>query len=613
MLKHYLTIALLVIAGIGLTACGGSDPVRGAGDGSCSTQGHERGADGKCGPPTTSENEEEESEEEETAKTPVEILGEGQTAVADAEAAAAKLKAALSTVNAGVVVPAEYEKILAARTMIVALQAAAGDNAVVQTALTGHLTTIDGLINEHRAAYNGSTLADPAADHSKDRLAQDKVPAVLTKDLNDRIKAALKTSGAVMHADDSIDQDGDSTTAAVDPDGSGSNDKPGVTHDRNPSNVFDTGRGSLWTGNVAYDALPSTITKNAALFGRKGMTWDEFLGTPVPRQVDNLPSNTLADDDSTQLVWTVPFVKSAIVLPSGTNPVPQAVRTVSGNQRLVAKYSIRGVEGAIYCQAGPCGSQHPDADGDGTSTPEEMKTLVLTGSLFFVPTSPGDQPTGPSGDFKLRKTYLDPDEDGVWTPEILYAQYGYWITADDGLRTFAVPYTEGPPIADGDLDLSSRQSGGRRASNYDGDKASYAGEALGLYVWGDEAGEFEAQVDLEAKFGTSPTIGGHIKDFKNSTTGNTVGNAWSVTLGSTSIDPDGTVTGGTTTTSSGGFGEGEHPGRWQGQMYGKNADDNEGGQLTTATADRPEGITGQFNAKFHGGDDYAAGAFGAER
>ena len=130
--------------------------------------------------------------------------------------------------------------------------------------------------------------------------------------------------------------------------------------------------------------------------------------------------------------------------------------------------------------------------------------------------------------------------------------------------------------------------------------ATYSGTALGRSVHKTtdangmvtdiESGNFEADVMLEATFGSTPMLGGTIDNFRAAQGSNpgAVDSSWEVTLmGTTASSSGGTVTAGVAEASG-------QSGTWSATSYGD-------------TDMRPAGIYGGFNAHFS--DGHVAGSY----
>ena len=363
---------------------------------------------------------------------------------------------------------------------------------------------------------------------------------------------------------------------------------------------------SSWVLDLA-DLTPQeradhVLLHNAAEEGRNGMTAAQVLGVAaVKRRIDRgTEGGGRSDAAGTQEVDAYPFSRSVVPL-GGETSAP----TSATDFEFPYDHPKLGA-GDLYCQGTGCAAVVAGAN------------VNLSGTgWFFVP----DPPPSPSGLGAV--TYVDPDGDGKYEMERGISHFGYWLTGTTGtphcakdatncvVRTFA-SHDRGK-VAAGALDLAERK-GGHVA--FDRNRATYTGKALGLYAWkksgGNEAGEFTADVALTATFaGDGSEIGGTVRNFRNTGTEREVGNAWSVTLANETISATGAIgtpnDPGTTTTSSGGLGEGVHLGSWLGQMYGAEQDEM---AIDPEGDNRPEGVVGQFDANFR--DGYAAGAFGAE-
>jgi len=172
------------------------------------------------------------------------------------------------------------------------------------------------------------------------------------------------------------------------------------------------------------------------------------------------------------------------------------------------------------------------------------------------------------------------------------AVYGYWLTETDMVALHAET-------------LSTAAAPVWAVVGEDGpDEATYKGEAAGYSYRetgeGDDlkkaSGEFTANVELEATFGTSPALEGSISGFKGVGGTEHVNTSWYVTL-----EEDASISG---LTAGGDVTDGEKPGMedatsgsWNAHAYGE-ADKN------------PAGLVGAFSAGFDDGN--AAGVYHAE-
>ena len=217
----------------------------------------------------------------------------------------------------------------------------------------------------------------------------------------------------------------------------------------------------------------------------------------------------------------------------------------------------KGIDGTVFCGSTDCKT---DADGN------------LTGSWYFTPED-GDE------------LYVS-DEDGSYMVAMMYARYGYWLTYSDGDASAVHTYAA---VGHDDTNKDNLNLAGEGDPVADV-TAEYNGSAVGISETDGRSGEFTATVNLTAKFGESPMLGGSISGFE----GDAVGN-WNVMLADTELSTAAAATG----VTYGGTGAGA----WTAQGYGPAQEvvDNEN------VDSRPTGFFGRFNANFSDGS--AAGAY----
>jgi hypothetical protein len=242
-----------------------------------------------------------------------------------------------------------------------------------------------------------------------------------------------------------------------------------------------------------------------------------------------------------------------------------------------------GAEGMYKCGAETC-TITLDTDGNPTNV----------NNLTFVPASGAEIPA--------------PDTD--------YLQFGYWVQTTMG--------ADGPSHALATFAGGSMEFTVSAVASLVGE-ADYSGPATGMYVVkGDvhndgmgpvptASGQFTADAELTATFGTSETIGtvfhntvrGSVTDFTDQNGDLIPG--WTLALQSASIanlPSDGLFNGMTSA------GDDLPLGGWRGQFFGPTTDDD----LTTTDVDEtetgyPNAVVGEFNGHFANG--HALGAFGA--
>jgi hypothetical protein len=211
-----------------------------------------------------------------------------------------------------------------------------------------------------------------------------------------------------------------------------------------------------------------------------------------------------------------------------------------------------------------------------------------------------------------------------------YLSFGYWVrttttTDDEGesTRDYAVV-----TYASGGMQYTATQ-----IQNLSGE-ATYTGSATGLYVQktdvhGDgmglvptSTGQFGADVELMATFGTPATVGttyhnsirGTVENFTDSDGGDL---GWTLNLMNAAITDGQNMYDGATCMAMMCGGDEEPPaGGWEGQFFGSSDSDPEMDGMQDAEADTyPTSTAGRFNGHFDGSDDgpvgHVIGAFGA--
>ena len=458
--------------------------------------------------------------------------------------------------------------------------------------LKGSLTTVQGYINTNiRRAYEGATVATGASfEDVRDNAAaiasaiasagSATILAIFEATGNDSPAATPANPNRIRLGSGGVDPGFEATAITHSPSRTGA---PGYTNWLNMSTANTTDLSTLQNKDD-----PNAI-HGMHEYGRNGMTAAQILpGQAVKRRIDT-GTTTNGEDVGTTEVTAVPFSRSVIA--------GDAIN-VNASSDFKMVFTWKGIEGHLYCQGTGCGV---------TQVGGNVNLAGGSEKWFFV------------ADGKATDTYVDLDGDGNYVPEKGIGKFGYWLTngSNPVLSTFA--YHD---IANVDIDLEIRIGEGEgRAENYDGNKATYTGDALGLYVWkkgsgNREAGEFMADASLTATFADANSrITGTLSNFRNSSSKRTVGNAWSVTLSSRPIGSAGVISGGQTSTSSGGVSQGTHAGVWIGQMYTAEGDSMGDDPQPGGADKRPEGVVGQFDAIFgpNGDDGYAVGAFGAEK
>ena len=546
------------------------------------------GGGSSSAPPTGPvENTEPNSPDTNTPQTP-QPVNAAYSALADATAALADLG---DTDNIETIYKAE-EDLMAEISRLEGLSSPSVVETNALALLKGSLTTVQGYINTNiRRAYEGATVATGASfEDVRDNAAA--------------IASAIASAGSatILAIFEATGEDSPAATPA-NPNrirlasGGPGFETTAIAHnstDRTAQpNAYTTWLNAPTADTTDLATLQNKDDPNAIHgmheYGRNGMTAAQILpGQAVKRRIDTGTTQDGEDVGTTQ-VTAVPFSRSVI---AGT------AASVNAGSDFKMPFVWKGIAGHLYCQGTGCGV---------TQVGGNVNLAGGSERWFFVA---GGRATD---------TYVDLDGDGNYVSEKGIGKFGYWLTNDNSpvLSTFA--YHD---ITSVDIDLEVRIGEGEgRAENYDGNKATYTGDALGLYVWkkgsgNREAGEFMADASLTATFAdTNSRITGTLSNFRNSSSKRTVGNAWSVTLSSRPINPAGVISGGQTSTSSGGVSQGTHAGVWIGQMYTAEGDRMGDNPQPGGADKRPEGVVGQFDAIFgpNGDDGYAVGAFGAEK
>ncbi len=221
---------------------------------------------------------------------------------------------------------------------------------------------------------------------------------------------------------------------------------------------------------------------------------------------------------------------------------------------------FRGITGDLFCGAAQTSACTSAASGGKTR---------LTGDWYFIPNT---------ADGAKRWSAK-----GSGFESVGWAEYGYWLaqTGDaDAWQMHRLVVRKGDTIAAG---LTTGTG-----------TATYSGDAHGVSALapnGDtpaKHGAFDAKVNLEARFGTSPMIKGTIDGFK----GDAVNTDWKLALNAGTFAGDGTVDDdGNNAGTTGG-------GQWTATPYGTDA------------GKRPTGVVGTFDGKFT--DGAVAGVYHAD-
>ena len=239
--------------------------------------------------------------------------------------------------------------------------------------------------------------------------------------------------------------------------------------------------------------------------------------------------------------------------------------------------TFRGVHGTFYCDGIQC---------------SELTATTFRNGWYFTPSvvdGTGGDPT----------TYRYRAGANVTYQPLHYADYGMWLTdTGSGIEVEARAALIGPdPTGRGNVDLTTQGDAVNRLAA----SATYSGTARGLsarsqykdsdYVTA--SGHFTANVELNATFGGTPTLGGTIGNFRSADPDaqgtDHVNPAWSLTLEGWS-PASGDAAGGLGTFDDGDAGTRETAeGHWSAWMHGE-------------TGRRPDGVYGGFTAAFRDDD-----------
>ena len=313
-------------------------------------------------------------------------------------------------------------------------------------------------------------------------------------------------------------------------------------------------------GKIVATAPDEAMSSDAVRMNdHTGKTWAEIVGAAkISKMRITRATDTTEEVDVASIAgMTGTAVNSALTDSGGTDG-----KYDDGTQTDGSNYN--GIPGTAICAGSDC------VVGDDGK---------LAGSWFFTPMD-GDA------------WYLlgAPGDDGVtmYAEEMLYAQFGYWLTVDEtGVATInRYALVEG-------VTENGNFAAGDDTNNLAG-SANYVGPAAGMSVYKTvnadstintiDSAAFTATVNLKATFGVGSTLGGTVTDF----VGDAVGD-WTVELQSKAFT--GTFDDGTTVASG-------RNGVWSATSYGE-------------ANERPTGIFGGFNAHFS--DGHAAGVYATRK
>ena len=299
----------------------------------------------------------------------------------------------------------------------------------------------------------------------------------------------------------------------------------------------------------------------------QGNTWAEIVGNVMTMRITSA-------DNLTRVVEAASFVgMPAASASSGTAPTMTDDGVANGTEYDDASY--KGIPGTSFCAGTDC---NVDADGN------------LVGSWYFTPTNKDE-------------FYVKTADGMMYQVETLYARFGHWLSqAGDPLVTTVNLYAAvgNTNTNTSGLDVTTVNTTGDTLTD---SSATYTGTAAGMSLHKEidsdgmavpgtlQSGAFTADVTLNATFGTAPTIGGTIDNFRSENAG-AVDSDWSVNLLTTGFTGAAVASTAGRTTASGQDGE------WQANSYG-------------VSGARPTGIYGGFNAHFS--DGHAAGAYATRK
>ena len=246
--------------------------------------------------------------------------------------------------------------------------------------------------------------------------------------------------------------------------------------------------------DVTLPAMGTVQMNDASDIG--AMTWAMIVGEDNVMDVRRLVGGVAME------AMSVADSKVSDFFADDAGPMAATATLPDGTTYEEASYK-KGIDGDVFCASSDCKVE--DEDG----------TLVYTGSWYFVPDS-------------TTELYV-PAMAGSYTPAIMYARYGYWLTFDEqdgvAVNTFALRGNTATNIVSLDL--------GGEGDPIADVTASYTGKAAGISVRDKTSGHFTADVDLTATFGeTSPMLGGTISGFD----GNAANPDWNVTLDDTVLE-----------------------------------------------------------------------------
>ncbi len=297
--------------------------------------------------------------------------------------------------------------------------------------------------------------------------------------------------------------------------------------------------------------------------GTAGMTFEQITGDEALEVTTLMGADYKHDGNDDDDATNSELLMAIAAGVGGSRTLDQ----IDGNAGLDAAY--KGIKGRLLCVGDtPC----TFADGKFTA-----------GAVVFYPNDAAAH-------------YAQAEFGGTYALVTNAATYGHWLTGDDEIKLHAAslsPATGAPVWNDRSEATESPEP----------DSATYSGEASGYSyrTTGEGAdrkhysGQFTADVELEAEFGTTPTLEGSISGFEGVGGSDHVNASWYVGLETTDGAPptqpviDSTRKAGMETATGG---------SWNFAAYG------EAGR-------NPSGLVGAFSAEFEDGN--AAGVYHAPK
>ena len=434
-----------------------------------------------------------------------------------------------------------------------------GDSAMA-TANAEMVLTAETAINDAVTAADTAIMEANAAKMAAEDIENEAEKNAVMRLLDDAIETAMEVKKAAK----AIDEDLSAAVAVVEGD---DKEMPNTAADAGEavSIAVRAAIAAVTEGTIGTPPAMGIVQMNdASDIG--AMTWAMIVGE------DNVMDVRRLDNDATPAAVVPVKAMSVMGSMSADLAAPDADNLPADNDSSDDGFSFdavyNGIGGSVFCAGADCKT---DSDGN------------LTGSWYFTPTNAGE-------------LYIADSDEGSYTPALMYARYGYWLTfgEDGAVNTFA---SIGNTSATNPTNIDNLDLGGEGDPVADV-TASYTGKAAGISVRDKTSGHFTANVDLVATFGESPMLGGAISEFD----GNAANPEWNVLLANTGITELGAADMGGGLTYGGVL---PAAGNWTAQGYGPAQTPSDAGN--PVVDHRPEGFFGQFNANFS--DGAAAGAY----